>query len=137
MCACLVRRSHGVREFPPEALAAVRAALATEAEVLNRAIADQAATAIEAKLSRKGSYQLGGVASCVATARKKHLPAGAEPAAAAGAAARARAAPTNEGGAPPPPPYADDPLRQRRFLPTLRRMWRGRAFGGASSPTRC
>ena len=74
MCECPMRMQHGCREYPPEALELVRNVLNEEAEILNRAIVDQATNAIEANLSRKGSYQLGGVYSCVATARQRHLP---------------------------------------------------------------
>ena len=44
-----------------------------DTDAARRAIQEQAANAIEAKLSKKGSFQLGGVSSCVSTARQKHL----------------------------------------------------------------
>ena len=52
MCDCPLRVQHGEREFPQEALDRVTNALAAEAQILNRAIQEQAANAIEAKLSK-------------------------------------------------------------------------------------
>ena len=59
--------------------------------MLRRAISSQATAAAEAKLARKGSYQLGGVASVIANARQRHLPHG------------------GDGKSPPPPPKHEDP----------------------------
>lgn len=103
MCSCFHRQLAGVREFPPEALERVEAALAAEAEILNRAITDQAASSIEAKLSRKGAYQLGGVSSCVTSARKRHLP-----------------WQESEDHQPAPPPKSEDPSVQRGYLAQVR-----------------
>jgi hypothetical protein len=74
MWQCIHRKRAGVREFPPGALDEVRASLGEEGDVLRRAIGAQATAAVEAKVARRGSYQLGGVASALSNARQRHLP---------------------------------------------------------------
>ena len=74
MWQCMQRKRAGVREFPPGALDEVRASLEEEGDVLRRAIGAQATAAVEAKVARRGSYQLGGVASALSNARQRHLP---------------------------------------------------------------
>ena len=97
MCDCKLRKQHGCREYPPEALRLVRKTLDDEEAILNRAIAEQAANAIEAKLSRKGSYQLGGVSSVVQQARARHMHVDAD-------------------ALVPPPPLADSPRNDKSYL---------------------
>ena len=117
------------------ALQQVRKALSAEASVLDRAISDQASSSIEAKLARKGSYQLGGVASCVATAKQRHLPRGFGPGGAGGASAD---------GKPSPPPSSDNLSTLRGcFLARLAiqrreeaRFWKGQLVAAIAKASR-
>ena len=113
MWACPLRLRCGVREFPPLSLARVREGLETEAAVLRRAITSHATATVEAKLARKGSFQLSGVASVIANARTRHLPHG------------------GEGPPPSPPPSEHDPAARAGYLYTTmhelrweQRFWR-------------